>query len=112
MRVVTTDLAQEERARVDSELVEAVGQLAGADAGLDRLARQLRWREEADRLLLAEQQAAAALADSLMEQHYDPRYGKHRERMAAPRAEIAADRLGLADLPALAERLAGAIRAL
>jgi exonuclease SbcC len=58
-------LAQEERARVDHELVEAVGQLGSADAGLDRLARQLRWREEADRLLLAQQQAAGALAESL-----------------------------------------------
>ena len=69
-------LAQEERARIDGELVEAVGQLAGADAGLDRLARQLRWREEADRLLLAEQQAAAALAESLA-----------RRDMAQPRRE-------------------------
>ena len=51
-----------------------------------------------------------ALADSLMERHYDPRYGKHRERMAAPMAEIAADRLAPEDLPAIAERLARAIR--
>ncbi|WP_103258370.1 tRNA 2-selenouridine(34) synthase MnmH [Tabrizicola aquatica] len=50
-----------------------------------------------------------ALADSLMERHYDPRYGKHRERMAAPMAEIAAERLAPADLPAIAERLARAI---
>ena len=58
-------MANEDRVRAETELVEAVGQLAGADAGLDRLARQLRWREEADRLLLAEQQAAAALAESV-----------------------------------------------
>ena len=51
-----------------------------------------------------------ALADGLMERHYDPRYGKHRERMAAPMAEIAADRLAPVDLPAIAERLARAIR--
>jgi tRNA 2-selenouridine synthase len=51
-----------------------------------------------------------ALADSLMERHYDPRYGKHRERMATPMAEIAADRLAPEDLPAIAERLARAIR--
>ena len=51
-----------------------------------------------------------ALADGLMERHYDPRYGKHRERMAAPMAEIAADRLAPEDLPAIAERLARAIR--
>ncbi|MDX5349486.1 MAG: tRNA 2-selenouridine(34) synthase MnmH, partial [Paracoccaceae bacterium] len=40
----------------------------------------------------------AGLADSLMERHYDPRYGKHRERMAAPAAEIATDRLQPQDL--------------
>jgi tRNA 2-selenouridine synthase len=51
----------------------------------------------------------AALADSLMERHYDPRYGKHRERMAVPVAEVAADRLAPGDLPALAERVAGAV---
>lgn len=52
----------------------------------------------------------AALADSLMERHYDPRYGKHRERMAVPFAEVQADRLAPEDLPGLAERLAGAVR--
>jgi tRNA 2-selenouridine synthase len=51
----------------------------------------------------------AALADSLMERHYDPRYGKHRERMAVPVAEVATDRLGAEDLAALAERVAGAV---
>lgn len=54
----------------------------------------------------------AALAEGLMERHYDPRYGKHRERMPAPAAEIAADRLAPPDLPGIAERLAGAIRRL
>ncbi|HMS95011.1 MAG TPA: tRNA 2-selenouridine(34) synthase MnmH [Tabrizicola sp.] len=52
--------------------------------------------------------AFAALADSLMERHYDPRYGKHRERMAVPLAEIAAERLAPEDLLGIAERVAGA----
>jgi tRNA 2-selenouridine synthase len=51
-----------------------------------------------------------ALADGLMERHYDPRYGKHRERMAVPMAEIAADRLLPEDLPGIAERVAGAVK--
>ncbi len=54
----------------------------------------------------------AALADSLMERHYDPRYGKHRARMAAPLAEVTADRLAPADLPALAARVAAAVQRL
>ncbi len=52
-----------------------------------------------------------ALADSLMERHYDPRYGKHRERMQAPLVDLAVGRLDAADLPGIADRLAGAIRA-
>jgi tRNA 2-selenouridine synthase len=54
--------------------------------------------------------AFAALADGLMELHYDPRYGKHRERMTPPVAEIAVDRLAPEDLPAIAARLAEAVR--
>ncbi len=52
----------------------------------------------------------AALADGLMERHYDPRYGKHRERMAVPMAEIAADRLLPEDLSGIAERVARAVK--
>ena len=54
----------------------------------------------------------AALADSLMEQHYDPRYGKHRARMAAPLAEITAENLAPADLTGLAARVAAAVQKL
>jgi tRNA 2-selenouridine synthase len=50
-----------------------------------------------------------ALADSLMERHYDPRYGKHRERMPPPMSEVAADRLDPAALPDIARRLAEAL---
>ncbi|OYU19555.1 MAG: tRNA 2-selenouridine(34) synthase MnmH [Rhodobacteraceae bacterium PARR1] len=51
----------------------------------------------------------AALADGLMEHHYDPRYGKHRARMEVPLTEIAAESLGEADLPALADLVAAAV---
>jgi tRNA 2-selenouridine synthase len=51
----------------------------------------------------------AALADSLMERHYDPRYGKHRARMAPPLVEIPAERLDEADLPDLAAKVARAV---
>jgi tRNA 2-selenouridine synthase len=53
-----------------------------------------------------------ALADSLMERHYDPRYGKHRARMAVPVAEVSVDSLAAEGLPAVAERVAGAVRGL
>lgn len=54
----------------------------------------------------------AALADSLMERHYDPRYGKHRARMAEPFAEIEAEDLRPEALPGLAAKVAEAVRAL
>ncbi|MFM7442928.1 MAG: tRNA 2-selenouridine(34) synthase MnmH [Tabrizicola sp.] len=50
-----------------------------------------------------------ALADSLMELHYDPRYGKHRARMAVPVAEVLVDSLAAEALPGVAERVAGAV---
>jgi tRNA 2-selenouridine synthase len=59
---------------------------------------------------LAAAGAFAGLADSLMERHYDPRYGKHRERMAAPLATVEADRLAVEDLPALASQVAAIVR--
>lgn len=53
------------------------------------------------------------LAASLMERHYDPRYVKHRARVAEGRfVEIAADRLDASDLPDLAARVAAAARGL
>ena len=58
------------------------------------------WRQMADAGQFAE------LADSLMEAHYDPRYDKHRERMAVPLVEIAVDRLDDGDLDGLAQRVA------
>lgn len=44
------------------------------------------------------------LAEGLMERHYDPRYGKHRARMAVPFTEV--EVAGLEDLGAIADRVA------
>ena len=53
----------------------------------------------------------AALAESLMERHYDPRYGKHRARMAVPVTEVAAESLAPEALPGLAAQVAEAVKA-
>jgi tRNA 2-selenouridine synthase len=65
-----------------------------------------------DWLRLAAAREHAALADSLMEQHYDPRYGKHRARMAVPLAEVAAEDLRPEALPGLAVKVAEAVQGL
>lgn len=54
----------------------------------------------------------AGLAEGLMARHYDPRYEKHRARMAAGFVEVMADDLSAAALPALADRVAAAVRSL
>ena len=51
------------------------------------------------------------LAEELMRAHYDPRYAKHRGRMAAPRHVLPAPDLSLDALPALAAELARAVPA-
>lgn len=54
----------------------------------------------------------AALAEELMALHYDPRYTRHRDRMAVPFAEVAAEDLSEAALPVVADRVAAAVRGL
>ncbi|CAN1553476.1 COG2603 Predicted ATPase [Paracoccaceae bacterium] len=66
----------------------------------------------ADWHALAAAGAFAALADGLMEQHYDPRYGKHRARMAGQIVEVAAETLAPEALPGLAAQVAAAARRL
>ncbi len=53
--------------------------------------------------------AFAALAEGLMQRHYDPRYEKHRSRMGVPVVEIEAGGLGPQEIPALVERVAEAV---
>ncbi len=53
------------------------------------------------------------LAGDLMARHYDPRYIKHRARVAeGVFTEVEAERLEEADLPEIARRVAAAVRAL
>jgi tRNA 2-selenouridine synthase len=59
---------------------------------------------------LAEVGEFAALADGLMERHYDPRYGKHRARMAVPVAEVETWDLRPEALPGLAARVAEVVK--
>ncbi len=61
-------------------------------------------------LTLAAAGEHAALADSLMERHYDPRYDKHRARMATAVSEVAADSLRPQDLPGIAAAVAEMVR--
>ena len=52
----------------------------------------------------------ATLARELMEQHYDPRYDRHRARMDQPMTEFTTASLEEADLAALADRLVAALQ--
>lgn len=68
--------------------------------------------------VIADWQAMAAagtferLAESLMSQHYDPRYAKHRARIEVPLTEVDAGPLTPASLPETAARVASAISVL
>ena len=53
-----------------------------------------------------------ALADGLMEHHYDPRYARHRARMQVPLVEVLAQSLAAKNLPALAGAVASAVQGL
>ncbi len=56
--------------------------------------------------------ADAALAGDLMERHYDPRYARHRERMAPPLAVLETAALDAEGLSALAGEIAGRLAAM
>ncbi len=102
------------RAARAAYLVRAYADLVADAARLDAVVASLapahpreviaEWRE----MVAAGQ--FAALADGLMERHYDPRYGKHRARMEVPVTEVAV--AGLDDLETLASRIAELIAAL
>ena len=63
-------------------------------------------------LALAAAGEFTALADGLMERHYDPRYGKHRARMAVPFHEVEVSNLRPEALPVIAARVAEAVKRL
>lgn len=95
-------------------LVRAYGDLSGDVARLTGIIERLRPLHAAGVIArwqaLAGAGAFADLAQELMVQHYDPRYQKHRSRMAVSVTEVAADSLDPADLGALAARLAGIVQ--
>ena len=82
-------------------------------AGVIGLLRGVQAHDVVDEWLrLAEAGALVALADSLMELHYDPRYEKHRARTAVPLVEVVAGGLTEDDLPGLADAVATRVMAL
>ncbi len=104
---ISIDAPREERA---AYLVRAYADLTSSPGRLARTIDGLRPFHAAE--LIANWQAMAAagdylsLADGLMQAHYDPRYNRHRSRMAAPVTGIAAPSLAHDALPALADHLA------
>ncbi len=95
--------------RAYHDMVENSARLAGV---IEQL-RQSHDHEQVDAWrAMADAGAFAELADSLMQHHYDPRYEKHRARMAGTMVEVAAPRLVAEDLPGLARAVADKVRQL
>lgn len=97
-------------------LARAYADIGADPARLVAILDQLRPLQPAPRIdhwqALARSGDLGALAAGLIEHHYDPRYARHRARMAAPLTEIAAPDLSSAALPALADRVQAALSAL
>lgn len=91
-------------------LVRAYADMVEDRARLDGVIWQLRHAHAADLVQSWRDLAAAGqfqdLADSLMQHHYDPRYAKHRARMAAPSETFVAGALDHASITRLAHDIA------
>ncbi len=98
------------RAARAAYLTRAYADLAADAPRLETVLNRLRPWHPAERIedwqAMARAGAFAALAEGLMLHHYDPRYQRHRSRMAVPVTDLAADDLQPAALPGLARRLA------
>ena len=96
-------------------LARAYGDLSGDPARLMGLIDLLRPVHAGEVIEGWQAMAAAgqfeALASALMDAHYDPRYAKHRARMAQAGVEVMVDSLAETDLPEIAARVARAILA-
>ena len=95
-------------------LTRAYGDLIADPARLLDIIAKLRPSHAAERIAAWQGMAATgqyeALAAALMEHHYDPRYLKHRDRVAQGRlTEIAAPALAAGDLPGIAGQVAKAV---
>lgn len=101
------------RARAEY-LLRAYADLVADVARLDQVVASLSLAHP--REVIAEWRAMVAegrfvdLAEGLMARHYDPRYGKHRARMAVPFTEVAVT--GLDDPGAIADRVAQVVAGL
>ncbi|MGL4319948.1 MAG: tRNA 2-selenouridine(34) synthase MnmH [Paracoccaceae bacterium] len=95
-------------------LTTAYADLIADPARLDQVIGLLRPLHPATRI--AEWQAMAAsgaylaLAADLMSQHYDPRYAKHRAKVAVPVTPVASTGLGAVDLAELASAVAAKVQ--
>ena len=95
--------------RAYADVVADAARLAGVIGQL----REVHAREQIeDWQRMASEGAFAELADGLMARHYDPRYEKHRARVAVPFVEVAAAGLADGDLPGLADAVAEQVLAL
>lgn len=96
-------------------LVRAYGDMVADGARLVRVVEQLRPFHAAGQIeewqAMAGTGAFVDLAAGLMQQHYDPRYAKHRARLAARFVEVETAGLGPDDLAGLADQVALAVRA-
>ena len=95
-------------------LVQAYGDMVADGARLVRVIERLRPLHAAERIEAWQAMAGAGafvdLAAELMQHHYDPRYDKHRARLAARFVEIEAAGLRLDDLARLADQVAESVR--
>ncbi len=94
-------------------LTRAYSDIVADPVRLDEVLTRLKPAHPAERIADWRAMAGAdqftALAAGLMQHHYDPRYDKHRARMAHPMTEITTDALTEAALPGLADQVAKAV---
>lgn len=97
-------------------LTRAYADLVTDPARLDLVVQRLHHAHSADLIAAWRAMAAAgqfqALAASLMQHHYDPRYAKHRARMSVPMVAVTTDHLDPDGIADLVPRVAAAIAAL
>lgn len=93
-------------------LVRAYADMVEDPARLDEVLTLLRHAHSAEQISGWREMARAGrfveLADGLMELHYDPRYAKHRARMACPVTEVTAESLtpeGIRQIANAAQRI-------
>ncbi len=94
-------------------LVRAYADMVADGPRLAAVIERLRPVHSAEQIALWQAQALAGdfatLAEGLMQQHYDPRYNRHRERMDASYEDVAAEGLAPDDLTRLADQIAARV---